>query len=73
MSLQTFIQHRDSFYVYTEDMTKDKARQKAVAAIRIIVDAAKELAEAEEIYYGPKPNLGKKKTSRKQAIQSNKA
>ena len=57
-------------------MTKDKARKKAVAAIRIIVDAAKELAEAEEIYYRPKPNIEKKKpgrkASRKQTIQPEK-
>ena len=32
-------------------MQKEKAKQKAVAAIRIIVEAAKELAKAEQAYY----------------------
>ncbi len=32
-------------------MTQKKAKQKAVAAIRTIVEAAKKLAKAEEIYY----------------------
>jgi len=36
-------------------MKRDKAKQKAVATIRAIVEAAKELAKAEQDYYVSKP------------------
>jgi hypothetical protein len=42
-------------------MKKEKAKQKAVAAIRTIVEAAKKLAEAEAIYYQPEKQLSKHK------------
>ena len=37
-------------FIIRSDMKRDKAKQKAVAAIRTIVEAAKELAEAEAVY-----------------------
>ena len=36
-------------------MKREKAKQKAVDAIEAIVRAAKELAKAEQAYYGRKP------------------
>lgn len=32
-------------------MSRERAKQKAVAAIQTIVEAAKELAKAEEVYF----------------------
>jgi hypothetical protein len=39
-----------------ERMKRDKAKQKALLAIRTIVEAAKELAKAEQAYYERKPH-----------------
>jgi hypothetical protein len=43
-------------------MKNEKSKQKAVAAIKAIVRAAKELAEAEHAYYNRKPKTLQKPT-----------
>ncbi|MBN2594800.1 MAG: hypothetical protein JXA81_14935 [Sedimentisphaerales bacterium] len=48
-------------------MKNERAKQKAVAAIRTIIKAAKELAKAEQAYYGRKSRksrLGGRKNDR---------
>ena len=50
-------------------MKNKEAKQKAVAAIRVIVEAAKELAKAEQAFYG---NKSHKQKSRYKTIKENK-
>lgn len=49
-------------------MKRDKAKQKAKAAIETIVQAAKELAAAEQAYYGRQPKAERPYSTRRQTV-----